>query len=320
MATILQTLYEPHLSKFGLYPLKDENNIKNCGLTYMLDPHIGKGYYWIYPVGNLYAITIHELFFTHDVAFQCEHPSFVNVGIYESSIARMMFGSTVSHPENLLGYVSEGGTYEQMIRKNVPVRCVGVSFMPEFYKEHLAKQFSEDFDELATIFSKLNGDDTIPEVMMVLKQIRTFQPSKKIAKMYYDSKVQEIISLVMQWGEDRLSFSETKQVPDWEIPSLEQVSDYLEKNYAKRLSLNTLANIACMSRTKLTSSFKKLHGLTITEYTQSLRIEKAKELLLNSNWKIQRIAHAVGYKNHGSFSEMFKHATGFTPNEFRKQP
>ncbi|MBU5439578.1 helix-turn-helix domain-containing protein [Tissierella sp. MSJ-40] len=51
---------------------------------------------------------------------------------------------------------------------------------------------------------------------------------------------------------------------------------------------------------------------------QSLRIEKAKDLILNFNQEIGEVANAVGYKFHGSFSEMFKRATDFTPNEFRK--
>lgn len=189
---------------------------------------------------------------------------------------------------------------------------------PEFYKELLPQRYGWDFQNLISIFSKLNGNEKIPEVEMVLKQIQAFNPSSYIAKMYYESKIMEIISLIVQWEKNQILFSTANSVPDWDIERLNRVIIYLNKNYTNLISLDSLSKIACMSHNKLTNSFKQAYGLTITQYIQSLRINKAKEMLLTSNWKIGEIANEVGYKLHGSFSEVFKRYTGLTPNEFRK--
>lgn len=50
-----------------------------------------------------------------------------------------------------------------------------------------------------------------------------------------------------------------------------------------------------------------------------VRTDKAKEMLLNSGKGVGEIAGAVGYKRHGSFSEVFKRITDLTPYEFRRR-
>ena len=300
--------------------MEDINTFKHCGLSYTLDPAVGKGYYWVFPVDNLYAIAVCDLIFKHDLPIQYKHPAFLSIGCYEPSIAKLICADAASYGESLLGYVGcEDAVYKQTFQKNIPIRSIGISLTPEFYEEFLPGRYAGNFRELINIFSRLNGGSTIPEVAMVLKQIRTFQPSSGFSKMYYESKVMEIISLLMQWGKNQLFFPATGSIPDWELERLHEVSSYIGRNYMREVSLNALAKIACMSQNKLTGSFKQVYGLTITEYIQKLRIETAKELLLNSSRSIGEVANTVGYKLHGSFSETFKRATGFTPNNFRRQ-
>ncbi len=165
----------------------------------------------------------------------------------------------------------------------------------------------------------MNGNDVIPGAASALKLLRTSRPCGSTAKAYYESKVLETLALIMQWGEDQLRHEEKTRLRDWELNSLQEVSRYLKQHYAEPIPLETLARLACMSRNKLTTAFKQAHGLTITEYIQELRLEKAKDLLLNSDWDVGEIAGTVGYKLHRSFSEAFKEATGITPSEFRRQ-
>ncbi|WP_321493676.1 AraC family transcriptional regulator [uncultured Desulfobacter sp.] len=99
---------------------------------------------------------------------------------------------------------------------------------------------------------------------------------------------------------------------------LRSVMDYLNKNYTSHIYLDELSHRACMSRTKLTYLFKQVYGIIISDQIKTLRINLAKEMLADKRMKIKSIANAVGYKLHGSFSEAFKHATGITPNQYRK--
>lgn len=57
--------------------------------------------------------------------------------------------------------------------------------------------------------------------------------------------------------------------------------------------------------------------MSFLDYLNKVRIEKAKELLANTDLKVWEIAEKVGYKNPKHFARIFKDITGLTPNEYR---
>ena len=63
--------------------------------------------------------------------------------------------------------------------------------------------------------------------------------------------------------------------------------------------------------------FKKETGLTITKYITETRINAAKELLKDSNFKVFEVAEMVGFDNSYYFSTVFKKVTGIHPSKFR---
>jgi two-component system response regulator YesN len=64
--------------------------------------------------------------------------------------------------------------------------------------------------------------------------------------------------------------------------------------------------------------FKKEMGETITEYINRVRIDKAKKMLQQVNFKIYDIAQELGYQNPSYFAFQFKKSTGYTPAEYRR--
>lgn len=97
------------------------------------------------------------------------------------------------------------------------------------------------------------------------------------------------------------------------------VMDYIEEHYAEDISLDLLADKVKISRGYLSSYFKEKTGMNFIDYLNELRINKAKQLLEDSDLKVQDIAEKVGYLNSSSFFRMFKRMTGVTPGDYRKQ-
>ena len=64
--------------------------------------------------------------------------------------------------------------------------------------------------------------------------------------------------------------------------------------------------------------FKKATGLTFTDYLSRLRIEKAKNLLLNPNLRISEVAYEVGFQSLTHFNRMFRKLTGQSPSAWRE--
>ncbi len=65
-------------------------------------------------------------------------------------------------------------------------------------------------------------------------------------------------------------------------------------------------------------TFKRIKGITPTEYTQEIRISKAIEYLTTSDKTVMEIAIAVGISNMPYFVTLFKQKTGLTPTEYRQ--
>ncbi|GGF92055.1 putative HTH-type transcriptional regulator YtdP [Paenibacillus albidus] len=102
-------------------------------------------------------------------------------------------------------------------------------------------------------------------------------------------------------------------------PVISFVLDYLDKHCGEDINLNLVADKLNLTPGYLSSIFKEKTGINFSEYLNNLRIERAKELLMNLDLLIQDIALQVGYQNVNSFIRMFKRSSGLTPGEYRKR-
>ena len=64
--------------------------------------------------------------------------------------------------------------------------------------------------------------------------------------------------------------------------------------------------------------FKKATGINFTEFVSRLRVEKAKNLLINPNLRISEIAYEVGFQSLTHFNRIFKKIAGQSPTDYRE--
>ncbi|WP_433923756.1 helix-turn-helix domain-containing protein [Paenibacillus taichungensis] len=102
-------------------------------------------------------------------------------------------------------------------------------------------------------------------------------------------------------------------------PVITFVLDYLDHHYGEDINLNIVADKLNLTSGYLSSIFKEKTNINFSEYLNNLRVERAKELLVNVDLRIQDIATQVGYQNVNSFIRMFKRRYGLTPGEYRKR-
>ena len=93
----------------------------------------------------------------------------------------------------------------------------------------------------------------------------------------------------------------------------------VEQRSASQLSIAELAEIAGLSPRTFVRRFMATTGLPPLAYVRSIRIEKAKDMLIHSNKPIQRLAFDVGYTDHSAFGRKFAAETGMSPREFRNR-
>ena len=126
---------------------------------------------------------------------------------------------------------------------------------------------------------------------------------------------------------ERLGGAEgAEQNPDDGLPDKQATSfivkkaiAYIEQNYAKKLSLQEVADFCYVSQWHLSKLINKYAEKSYYDLLNSVRIEKAKELLADPSLKIGDIVDLVGYSDSGHFSRTFKKLTGLSANEYRSR-
>ena len=94
---------------------------------------------------------------------------------------------------------------------------------------------------------------------------------------------------------------------------------YINGHFCENISLADVAENINISKNYLCDIFKKELGITFMNYVTSLRIEKAKDYLANTDMKMYEVSCAVGYSDYAYFSQIFKKHTGTTLSAYRRQ-
>ena len=97
----------------------------------------------------------------------------------------------------------------------------------------------------------------------------------------------------------------------------EEIVGYINENLENQTAVSDLCRKFHISKNLLYGMFKKEFGYTVNEYKNSIRIKKAKELLINTDESVWAIAEKVGITNYPYFCRLFKKCAGVTALEYR---
>lgn len=99
-----------------------------------------------------------------------------------------------------------------------------------------------------------------------------------------------------------------------------QALDVMQREPAKRWTVDALAKAVGLSRAAFARQFRRHTGATPRQHLARRRMELAAELLLRSDSGLAEIAAEVGYDSEFAFSRAFKRHHGVAPGIFRRQP
>lgn len=134
-------------------------------------------------------------------------------------------------------------------------------------------------------------------------QVMDYLTKPVIEKELYQS----LSSFITNYGTDKFS------------PDILQVLEYIQNNYAQKLSLQHLAGIIHVSPTYLSRKFSEETGKNFQEYVVELRVGRAKELMkLNPFISMGAISEQTGFSSQNHFSSAFKKYTGMSPSVYKE--
>lgn len=117
---------------------------------------------------------------------------------------------------------------------------------------------------------------------------------------------------------DQLQYSEPLRFQVRSIGRLRRLADWLPGHLPENLSVASLAARAGMGARHFARVFRETFGETPARYVESLRLEQARERLLQSGRSIESVAHSVGYRSADVFRRAFERRYGVSPAHYSR--
>lgn len=106
---------------------------------------------------------------------------------------------------------------------------------------------------------------------------------------------------------------------DLSTSQIDKVIDYIQKNIHQDISRSDIASSIYMNPEYLSRLFKKVKGISLSDYIVQEKLKMAASLLESTSLSISIIASNIGYTNFSYFTQVFKKVYGVSPSEFRQK-
>lgn len=217
----------------------------------------------------------------------------------------------------LMEVVNNGRDLMEYIEENHPDIVITDIKMPEADGLEVCRYIYEKYSEIQVIILSAYTDFEYAR-----KAIR-YNVSDYVLKVSLLEELPDAVKKVTSHLEKQKKELESvlaAEEPKKEAEGLyDQILSYIDRNYSKKITLNDLAQELHANSSYLSRLFKQKSGMNLFDRILQKRIEKAKEYMETTEWKIYEISQAVGFEDTGYFSRVFKKYSGISPKEYKKR-
>jgi len=102
-----------------------------------------------------------------------------------------------------------------------------------------------------------------------------------------------------------------------DIAVLQEVRQFIEENYTREIPIAFICKEFGINRTKLQEGFNQLFGVSVHVFISQMRMEKARDMLKNTDEAVKTVGLECGYKTLSSFTRVFTKLHGISPKQYR---
>jgi AraC-like DNA-binding protein/mannose-6-phosphate isomerase-like protein (cupin superfamily) len=240
-----------------------------------------------------------------------------------------------AHIETEINYVNSGSSLMIFGNKQIPLSQGDCILVPPYVNHGFLVNFKKGCEltqveaelkvppELEAYFKeRMQGNPyqvikNCEDLVSIMEQVGRFNRSDKndyTKTMLNFSIIQLLIAFMFHMDK-----AEAEKRPFAQNPQLDALLKYIHNNYTEKINLELLAQKAGLSSRYVRKYFAQTLHMSCTDYISNLRIDRAKQLLRETDKDITAIAMECGYSSVQYFCSKFKNETGMTPGQFRQK-
>jgi AraC-like DNA-binding protein/ligand-binding sensor protein len=177
------------------------------------------------------------------------------------------------------------------------------------------------------IFSKKPTESQFEKTVKLMEERGVEASRKEMREAFFGTRsmparqLESVVKLLTIFAQHLAILSNQLMVrqDNAEPPVITKAKKFIDEHQTEDISLSQVAKAVNTSTFYFCKIFRKVTGINFTDYVARLRIERAKNLLLNPNLRISEIAFEVGFQSLTHFNRVFKRILGQSPTDYRTQ-
>lgn len=206
---------------------------------------------------------------------------------------------------------------------NTPYQGISIAGSRRSLEHYLGSLGQDSWEEYLKAFSQQKrrelylGENTSPEIQDVFHSIYYSRMPFRTKSLYFESKVMELLSVLLTEGERQSTLLESLSKEELERALL--VNKILWEQRFHLPTVEALAQELETSSFVLQESFKTVYGMPIFSYFRKLQLHRGAFLLKETSTPVAEIAAELGYASQSNFGYAFKQRYGVSPTAYRKK-
>jgi ligand-binding sensor protein/AraC-like DNA-binding protein len=184
----------------------------------------------------------------------------------------------------------------------------GLEKIVESCKYPLASDFLRDLDERKKLLPVM-ARDRVQVIANMLFQINNYIVEEAMLKIALNESLDDAEKIGKNAGEREKAARNN--------PIVRPALEYIAGHYDERITIDDMASLCNISSSYFSKLFNRITGETFTNYVNTLRVERARELLDEGDTPITNIAFDLGFEDISYFDKVFKRITGVTPSSYK---
>lgn len=221
---------------------------------------------------------------------------------------------------------------EQVWKKGQHFHGAEITIYKKYFDEVIKPSFPNSID-LNNFISNHTYRYLPLEIASIIQELRSLDEAKRLTPIYLESKILESIAILyneiysspenaftnqLVYGDIKIGENRYVTLTAADINAIQKAHDILTKEACNPPTISKLSKMVFLNEQKLKAGFSSIYHMSIGQYTNSIRMTMAENLLSTTELSVDEISKMVGYNYSGNFVKMFKKVHGKTPLAFRK--